>query len=787
MESKAPTAYSTTKYAVRSRGSIFAIVGMTLLALALGGSTELWGQSVIVLAGAIVLLLFPPRQVPGKIPLILLSLFFLLALSSFLPADWGSMPKWYTHLTVDLQAPLGHFRTPQPWLSLQACGVLFFCLVWMCYLLAQNWNSSEKALALQLLMAGVILLAAVAIAAFLLNYRIPGWNQEQNRGWFPNRNQSADVLALCGIVTYVLAFKSLQKRRVSAFFWTSGVVIIGVALVICYSRAGILLFFAGIGIWHGTGLFRRQGGKHVALGAAAGLLLLSLFFIFGGTTLDRFLKNSDPLHAGKGDYRISIQEDALRVSMQTPLLGVGLGNFEPVFTLQRQASADQNRTLHPESDWLWMAVEMGWLAPLLVLAGLRWWLGECIPFAQKAGESLRRAAMVAFVMFIIHGLVDVSGHRMGSVFVGLLMASVAMAPRARGFSGIWIASIFRILAVILVLLGTWWLSSVWEDAGPPTSATLDRLQARIDQDAANGNLASLSEAANAALEIAPMDWPYYFRRASTEAFRNGGTAEAESDFRIGRFLEPHSCDLCVYEAEVWLATDESQRCLDACAEALRRAGDKEVLIYTTLLKLSVNNPQVHAGLASATSDNVDNLIAYLEFATPEEATSTLDHLLARDPNLQTLSFDQQGKLFSAWWVHGDQDALARLLLTHAQWQLAGWKFLALHFAAQQDFELAAMTALRYQPRPIMPPLPSDQPVPTLESQFNTHPDDAMEGLQLYQAQVQANDFDGALATLSAIEKIKGCPNYIFYLQAQLYVKKQLWEQAWGSLQQLNAM
>jgi hypothetical protein len=73
-----------------------------------------------------------------------LCLFLGLALSAFLPAGWGIMPEWRRHLTVDLNAPLGDFRTPQPWLTLQACGLLLFRLVWTYYLLRPGMEPGGK-------------------------------------------------------------------------------------------------------------------------------------------------------------------------------------------------------------------------------------------------------------------------------------------------------------------------------------------------------------------------------------------------------------------------------------------------------------------------------------------------------------------------------------------------------------------------------------------------------------------------------------------------------------------
>ena len=764
-----------------------AIVAISCLSVALGGSTMLWAQAVIVLLAAILILVFPPRVALGGVPTLVLILFLALAFSAFLPASWGAMPEWRRHLTEDLHAPLGDLRTPQPWLTFQACGLLVFGLVWTYYLFAQEWTPAEKTQAMRLLAAGIICLAAVSIVAYLTGYRVPGWNQEQNRGWFPNRNQTADVLALTGILTYAVAFKSFEKRQWTGIPWLAGLAVICVALVISYSRAGIIMFFTGIALWHLGSLFHPRQGKKMALSVAALLVLFSLFLLFGGPTLERFLKIAPSDHPHAEDYRILLQEDALRVSLHSPFLGVGLGNFEPVFTSMREISADQNRALHPESDWLWMAVEMGWIAPLLIVIGVAWWLRQCLPFARRAGESLRRVAMVCAFMFIAHGFVDVSGHRLGSLFVGLFLASLALSPAATKSARPWIAPLFRVTALILVLMGGWWLASCFADVGPSTTATLARLQERINVDSAEGRIASVGDEANAALGIAPLDWTNYFHRASAEAFRNGGTEQAATDFKIVRFLDPNWVDLCIEEGDVWLGVDEPEHCLDAWSEALRRAGPKGPAIFESMLRLSLANPDVHAGLEKIAATNVDYLVVFLAFASPDEAASELDGLLGRDPDLSTLSFDEQKKLFAAWYAHGDQESLARNLQAHDEWQAAGWSFLARHFADSQNFQLASVTAMKYLPAPVIQPIATDQSISVLASQFDDHSDDVIAGITLYQKQVEADQIDDALATIARLEKLKNCPRSIFYFEAELEIKQQQWEAAWNALQKYSEL
>ena len=390
----------------------------------------------------LLLIAFPPRAALPGTPFVLAGLLLLIALAAFLPEAATHPAPWREYLIRECHLPRAidsagpWLRTPQPWLTAQGCGLLFLGAVWGLYLLAQPWEREDRVRATELLVFGIAFLALVAVLAFVLRFHVPGWNQEQNRGWFPNRNQTADVLALTGIVNYALIFDRLRKGKRLGYFLLIALVPIVVELVISYSRAGILLFFGGVLLWHlwprpRPGRVNTASLKWLALSAALGLGLVAVFLTWGGSTLNRFQQQAGAAQTASdfSDFRGAIQLDALRFSAQSPLLGVGLGNFEPLFSFSRVDSINGNRAIHPESDWLWMACEMGWPAVLLVAAGFVWWMRRALPLENNRGESIRRALIVAVLVFLVHGFVDVSAHRTGSLWVALVIAAFALPPR----------------------------------------------------------------------------------------------------------------------------------------------------------------------------------------------------------------------------------------------------------------------------------------------------------------------------------------------------------------------
>ena len=275
-----------------------AIVGITLLALALGGSTDIVGASGDRPAGGPRHPHFSPaRRAGAPCPTLVLLAFPGRGLVPPSPGAGWAHARMAPPSDGDLHASLGDLRTPQPWLTLQVVRPRSFSgSSGPTTSSPRNGARRRNPRPLRLLVAGIILLAAASTASYLTGYRIPGWNQEQNRGWFPNRNQTADVLALCGIVNYVVAFKRLRKKRMERLPWLAGLGIIGGALVISYSRAGIAdVFRRDQPLASRLALSPRGKARAWPSGCPRLYCLLSLFLLFGGDTLDRFLPVPNPI------------------------------------------------------------------------------------------------------------------------------------------------------------------------------------------------------------------------------------------------------------------------------------------------------------------------------------------------------------------------------------------------------------------------------------------------------------------------------------------------------------
>ena len=795
------------------------IVVLALAAPALGGTTELWAQAVILFGCALLLLWSPPKTWPPLWIAWPLAGLLLISLLSFLPSDWFGNSPWRQTLARDLELALPGTLSPQPWLSLERVLVLLGTLVWAGFLAARPWTTKRSVL-LSIYAGGITLLALIALICYFAQYRPPFWPAVgEGLGFFPNRNQAGNVLALGGLIALALAFHRFNRRRWSGVLWAAGYALLGVAVVVNYSRAGMGIFFLGSLTWLFWVLWQTRRLKPAALGLAGVLTALTLFLLFGGKSLERFLPETEEGGYSSFRGRFQMQAEAMRLLKQASWHGIGLGNFQAAFPGYQSASAIVNaRAIHPESDWVWAAVELGWLAPLLVLAVVVGWLRKQWPRAGEPHFLLRSAIAVCALAFLLHGIVDVSGHRVGAVWPAILLLSLLRGARAgneehapgatdgrrtAGESGQRTAVSgpgsmvsaqsrascgYRGLAILLIGVAAFWLASVFRLHAWPTSARLHQVKATIER-AQKGNYHDLViRLVSGALAWAPLDRDLYFYRALAHLRSDPASEQAVGDFHRSRGLELNSTELPFVEGVAWLER-EPRLTLAAWYEALARAAriERPALpsgpsrkgdLYRRMLAAARQLTGLRNDLRALAGDDRELLLIFLAQANPEEFNHELHKLLWDDPTLQTLTKDQRRAFFAEWAEMGDRPMLEEKLRLNPDWLEIGWGGLAKVLAGRNEFAEACALAQRFVAAPVLPAKTKQQSLPELQRYLLLTTNDFVTGYALNRAQMQDRDAAGALATLQKLTVQRACPKYFHYLEAQLCSQRKAWAEAW---------
>jgi hypothetical protein len=448
-----------------------------------------------------------------------------------------------------------------------------------------------------------------------------------------------------------------------------------------------------------------------------------------------------------------------------------------MFTLARDASSNHVRLLHPESDWLWLLDEMGWLGPVFAFGMAALLLVRTFPLERKTSPGLRSAAAIAGMLFLLHGFFDVSGHRLGSAFPALLLFGLAsrlpwtVAPST---AQTWIA---RVVAVALIVAGAGWTAATAGSYALPGSLAAATLNQRASAANDAENFAEGLNSADRAISIAPLDWRNHYLRGVAHMFMEK-PAEAALDLRRARRLEPSVASVPYEEGRLWMYFDPP-RTKDAWAEALRREPDRNVEYFRRMLADAGNRSSFRQTLRELAGERTDLLLEWLATASPAEFHAELEKLLA-DGSLQRWSPAQLDRLFASWLRTGDRAGLIEALKTNVQWETIGWKHLAAAYAASRDFKQACATVRQFQASPQLPEVSTRDRVEA-ELQFARNPKDIITGLQAYRAEAQDRDWDAALFTLDRLGSLPDAPAYLLWLRADILEKQERWSEAWNAL------
>jgi tetratricopeptide (TPR) repeat protein len=695
-------------------------------------------------------------------------------------------PAWRTALVEDFGINLPGTLSPQPWISL-GCFLSFLAgLSWLYYVSTLDLDLRDVRTQLRAFAFGVACLTVLCIALRAGHTALSFWHNELGFGPFPNRNQTANLFGLTAVVILACGQEDIRKGRKRWILWLVALAVIVVGIVLDFSRAGVLLLIAGSGLWLGAFALRKGSAARIALGVSALLVLLTVLLLFGGQTFERFnLRAGDTGVAG--DLRWAIFRDALHLISASSWCGIGLGNFDEVFAVFRDVSLTSARTIHPESDWFWLWAELGWPAVVLTIAGIVLFVWRVFPLREGTNQRFRLAALIAALLFALHGIVDVSGHRVGTAFAALFLFGLAMRRPAELARSRAVPIGFRFLGLTFLVAGSAWVFATRYEKPLPGAVGVEnemRLAAAANQ---GRNFAETIERTTRALDWAPLRWQIYFLRALGKVGARLPVSEAADDFRRARFLEPNAYEVPFQEGNAWLSANQPTLALTAWREALRRAGPQRTGVYRAMrMVASSSSPRVYEGLEQFGMVHHDLALIFLEAAAGAPFMSALQRFLDHDPTLQTMTLQEKVTLFTYWAERGDAAELARAVETHPDWISYAWRGLAHYQAAQKNFRAAVELTRRYGESPALPSAGQNSSIDQLRQALHASPDNYGLGFQLYHEQMQEGLLDEALVTVRHFTDLPGAPRYFHFLEAEAWAAKQDWERAWKAREKFDS-
>jgi hypothetical protein len=702
--------------------------------------------------------------------------------TAFLPPfPAGLAPAWQTVLAQDAGIPASHFFSPQPWLTAESWATLSAGLLW---LLLTTGSLLPRHLLRSLAGAYVglaALLTGLAMAAAFWQVEALGWNSGAF-GFFPNRNQMGHWLATVTILNAPLIVHSFRHQRpMEALIWLTSLTVLGCGLVWAGSRGGMAMAFFGCTAWLiGYGALRRRrhslafwlGGAVLAVAAAG-------FFIWGGTLLERVRES---LEAGSVDsealsFRLFLQRDVADLAMASPIIGTGLGNFEGIFALHRQASVSESRALHPDSDWAWLLAEGGLPALLIALALAAKVISGAFPFDSGTDREIRLAAAVAAGLFCLFGCVDVSGHR-NFLPMGLV-AAWALHPGALRPAPSWYPWVMRAAALAVV--------------AAVVAAGLGAEQRRLHLAGAGAALvrrdgqAAMAHA-SAVLDTAPLEWRAWFARGAGTVLENGDLAQARDDFRRARMLEPSSPKTPAAEAEAWGAR-QPQLAAAAWAEAIRRSTIGPLDYFHRFANAARQAPELRRYVARIAATRPEFAVVWAAQTRDGIEFEDFRHqVMIQDPNLERFNPVQLTAWLKIWAARLGPAEVIAAAKKHPAWRTAASPVAAKEAANRGEYPAAFRRLREATAEPAFPPYVSmsAQEAHHLRRRSLLNPSDYAAAYALVRYDLDLRDRESALATLRRVTATSGFPAYFLVLLADAEAEAGRWEAAWKALDEYGS-
>lgn len=776
----------------------YAFAAIPVLTCLFGAGREAWSKGLGAALMALVLIVFAPkRRLPLPPALCLLGL-LLAPLLMYLPADWLHVPDWRLQLTQVWEIALSSTLTPQAWVTAESWLLFATLLTWLAWCLTRGFSGEQRRSMLQTLALGGVLLCVLSIMEEWKWMRISWWPRNQPVwgeafGPFANRNHISSIAAITVVLCASAAYDAHRRKA-----WTWALFLVGAlaplgCILMNTSRAGIILLFIGLTTWFGTAAMRKGFFQKLAVTVSLIFVIATLLVMSGGGLTAR-LNSSTGSDVTSMGGRGMLFVETLGMAAQSPWLGVGLGNFEPVFPLLTTYHEPKTRFLHPESDLLWLLVEGGLLTVVPGVLLLLWLFQTTGPWFGKKNKNrasmrdrrLRNTAAIAFGMGALHGLVDVPNHEMGYAFFMALLAGIAIRPRRLSLPSGWgMRLTFRTAGLAVLVLGAAWFSVSLGNPVLPGKSAAQKLREKAGEMAGTGSTADALLLIDQAIRLNPMNFALYYERARLRLQLGQPSNDALFDFSRSRALEPHYARLCYTEGVYWLDYDPQYSGI-GWREFLQRNAAFGPGIYGHY-RMMLNHADRHPGLRAtlwSLATTADLKMDFLEgVRTREEFDMCLRSLLTKSPDLLKLTAAQRERLFQIWYQQGNQTALISALETNAKWRDDGWRLLAEHYAKNSEFQRACQTIVPY-----LPAVPRTAPgtstdIPALERAVLFNPTDARRGIDLFQAQKMQGDLSGALHTLEKVAALPNAPTYIRQEIAAIYIMQQDFRRAWEYLRE----
>lgn len=289
----------------------------------------------------------------------------------------------------------------------------YACLFALAMQLGRNTQMAQRLLVVFVASASVIALYGVVMEASGIDrifWLAKDVYREDVTATFINRNAFAFYCVMALLAALSLLFERIRRdshHLNSDTFahcapYMAAIIILFSALLMSHSRAGLIVFTAGLAVLAALQLKRLKHAGPLIVAALAGLFGL-LFILGGAPVVERFFANSDI-------SRMALYQITLRAIGDHFWLGTGLGTFEHIFNMYRDTSLPLKGLIidHAHNTYLENLLELGFAGAIPFFAAFCWLAALCFNGVRKRRKDTLYPALALAIgaAGAVHSMVD---------------------------------------------------------------------------------------------------------------------------------------------------------------------------------------------------------------------------------------------------------------------------------------------------------------------------------------------------------------------------------------------
>ena len=749
--------------------------GVFLLVI-FGGSHHAAALGLALILSGIALVIHPPSRGLGKLgDFGVLGLLACLLLA-FVPQFYWPTADWRVDAIESLGLELPLSLSVQPWISFEAWLMAVAGFAWLYAALQWKVNLPGRRWLFFWLSILLSVIAGIVVRGNLVDARYPGAEEAGVFSFFPSPAQTANLLLLGGIATFAYAMEGVRTRNLLPLVGVPASALCFGGLFLVGSPALALLYFAGNGIWLLANLRVRSWPKPFKIGLPLAIIAFSLALVSSDRLMDHitsFATSESQLN--QGDH-LKIFQDTTKLVLDAPLSGFGLGSFSAVFPQYREASTSYLPILHPQSDFLWLASEGGLFAIGFLIVFLIGYALRCRGITEGGSATYRLFALVAVIIFLLHGMFDVSGHRPGTVYFAILFAALALPSRGRPKISLPIA-FWRIPGVTLIAFGVVWVGAGAFNLPWHSSIRIASYQKEIHSHVLPSDHITASSAINDWLALSPFDWRGYFQRAELILSGGGDQEEAAADFNRARFVEPTLGEVSYEEGILWLPINPT-RASSVWRETFLREMEDMDFTFDRMLEQAASL-EMREKMARLSEINPHFRARFLSSLQEEPLISEISYELSKDPLLSGFDQGQRSRIVENWIKNGDLSSANAFLSEYEESLMNSWWLRSLSLYKQANLKEAVDLIRKNVDMPSLPEMQKKEASSKrVIRELAGVSDDTERGIALIYIYLEQGDYGKALPIIERLLDGEAPPLNLYYWRGECLYRFQEYSESW---------